>query len=138
MTASTAPHGTRERPAHAARRPRHHLLAQLIGAALLGGCASFSTDGGFAPVEQTARDRLGKELRWAKTQADQDSIDQRVGELLSKPLGVDDAVQLALLNNRGLQASFQELGITIAAEYQVAPRTVVSWVEKARSRGILG
>ena len=31
-------------------------------------------------------------------------IDQRVAELLAKPLTVDDAVQVALLNNRGLQA----------------------------------
>ena len=47
----------------------------------------------------------------ARSDADQDSITARVSELLSKPLTVDDAVQLALLNNRGLQASFQELGI---------------------------
>jgi len=77
----------------------------------MAGCASFSPDGGFASVEQTAQVRLGKELRWARSPADQEAIDQRVAELLSKPLTMDDAVQVALLNNRGLQASFQELGI---------------------------
>ena len=82
-----------------------------LGAALLGGCASFSPDGGFAGVEQTTKDRLGKEVRWARSQADQDAIDQRVGALLSRPLTVDDAVQMALLNNRGLQAAFEELGL---------------------------
>ena len=87
------------------------LMAVLIAAAVLGGCASFSPDGGFAAIEKTAKNRLGKDVQWARSDADQDSIARRVSELLSKPLSVDDAVQLALLNNRGLQATFQELGI---------------------------
>ena len=94
-----------------ASRPRLRLLALLTSAAVLGGCASFSPDGGFASVEQTAKDRLGKEVRWARTDADQTSIDQRVAALLAKPLTMDDAVQVALLNNRGLQATFADLGI---------------------------
>ena len=69
------------------------LLALLASAAVLSGCASFSSDGGFASVERTAKDRLGKELRWARTDADQDNIDQRVAELLAKPLTMDDAVR---------------------------------------------
>ena len=94
-----------------ARRPRVRLLALLISVAALGGCASFSADGGFSAVEQTAKDRLGKDLRWARTDADHAGIDERVAELLAKPLTMDDAVQVALLNNRGLQATFAELGI---------------------------
>ena len=94
------------------------LLAVLVSAAVLGGCASFSPDGGFAAVEKTAKDRLGKDVRWARTDADQDSIAQRVNELLSKPLTVDGAVQVALLNNRGLQATFQDLGISEAEVVQ--------------------
>ncbi len=92
--------------------------AILLAAALLGGCASFSPDGGFASVERAAKDQLGKELRWVRSAADQHGIDQRVAELLAKPLSADDAVQLALLNNRGLQAIFQELGITEAEVVQ--------------------
>ena len=94
-----------------ARRPRVRLLALLISVAALGGCASFSADGGFSAVEQTAKDRLGKDLRWARTDADHAGIDGLVAELLAKPLTMDDAVQVALLNNRGLQATFAELGI---------------------------
>ncbi len=106
-------------PCHPPRRLRHLRLPTLLtAAALLGGCASFSPDGGFAAVAQTAKQRLGKELRWARSEAEQDLIDQRVAELLAKPLTVDDAVQLALLNNRGLQAMFQELGITEAEVVQ--------------------
>lgn len=106
-------------PVFAARRLRPlRLVALLAGAAVLGGCASFSPDGGFGPVEQTAKERLGKDLRWARSEADLDTIAQRVSELLAKPLTVDDAVQIALLSNRGLQASFQELGITEAEVVQ--------------------
>ena len=97
---------------------RLRLLAVLVSAAVLGGCASFSPDGGFAAVEKTAKDRLGKDVQWARSDADQDNIAKRVSELLSKPLTVDDAVQVALLNNRGLQATFQELGITEAEVVQ--------------------
>jgi len=84
----------------------------------LGGCASFSPDGGFGDVQKTAKDRLGKDVVIVKSDADQDAVAQRVGELLTKPLTVDDAVQVALLNNRGLQATFQELGITEAEVVQ--------------------
>ncbi len=97
---------------------RARLLALVAGAAVLGACASFSPDGGFGPVEQAAKDRLGKDLRWARSEADLDTISVRVAQLLAKPLTVDDAVQIALFNNRGLQASFQELGITEAEVVQ--------------------
>ena len=88
-------------------------LAALISLPLiLGGCASFSTDGGFSTVEQVAKERLGKEVTWQRSDNASDAAAQRVKELLASPLIVDDAVQIALLNNRGLQASFYELGIS--------------------------
>jgi len=93
-------------------------VALLAASVLLGGCTSFSPDGGFGPVQQTARERLGKELTVAKTDADRDQIAQRVATLLARPLSADDAVQVALLNNRGLQATFQDLGITEAEVVQ--------------------
>ena len=100
------------------RPSRLRLLTLLTSAAVLGGCASFSPDGGFGSVEKTARDRLGKDVQWDRTDADRDRIDKRVAELLAKPLTMDDAVQVALLNNRGLQATYSELGITEAEVVQ--------------------
>lgn len=88
-------------------------LAALISLPLiLGGCASFSTDGGFSTVEQVAKERLGKDVTWQRSENATDTAAQRVKELLASPLTVDDAVQIALLNNRGLQASFYQLGIS--------------------------
>ena len=87
-----------------------------ISAALiaLGGCAGFSGDGGYGFVESTARERINKEVKWIKSNADADSVQATVKTLLAKPLTVDDAVQIALLNNRGLQAIYGGLGIAEA------------------------
>ena len=97
---------------------RSGLLVVVLGSAVLAGCASFSPDAGFSSIESAAKDKLGKDVRWARSDADVDTIDRRVRELLAKPLSVEDAVQVALLNNRGLQARFQDLGITEAEVVQ--------------------
>jgi len=94
-------------------------LAMLVLATLvLGGCATFSSDGGFGEIKDAAKSRLGKDLNWARSDADREAISKRVGELLARPLAVDDAVQIALLNNRGLQAAFFDLGISEAGLVQ--------------------
>ncbi|MGZ8272369.1 MAG: TolC family protein [Burkholderiaceae bacterium] len=98
-------------------------LRGLAGAAivvLLAGCASFSEDGRFGPVVDAAKKHTGQEAVWARTAGDLDSIDRRVTELLTQPLTADSAVQVALLNNRGLQATYQELGIAEAELVQAS------------------
>ncbi|PTR01850.1 outer membrane protein TolC [Paraburkholderia sp. GV068] len=85
-----------------------------VAAILLTGCTTFSNDGGFGAVSTTASQRLGKDAVYVKTDEDREAVFKRTRELLSKPLGMDDAVQLALLNNRGLQAAYGELGVSEA------------------------
>ena len=94
--------------------PRTRLALAALALFTLSGCATLSSDAGFGPVEQTAKDRLGKDIKWARSDADRDAIEMRVAQLLEQPLSVDDAVQIALLNNKGRQASFNELGISEA------------------------
>lgn len=69
--------------------PTKDLLTRLALASLallaLSGCATLSSDSGFGPVAQTARDQLGKDLQWARTDADQDAISTRVAQLLAQP-----------------------------------------------------
>ncbi|MFG0417496.1 TolC family protein [Pseudomonas sp. zjy_8] len=93
-------------------------LALLCALSLLAGCASFSEDGGFDAVQQDAERQLDKQVLWARDDAGRSQIEARVGELLAEPLNLDAAVQLALLNNRGLQAAFDELGIGEAERVQ--------------------
>jgi len=91
-------------------------LLPLCTALLMAGCASFSEDGGFGPVQQAAREQLGAELRWARDDAGRQAIHTRVTELLAQTLDVEAAVQVALLNHRGLQSRFASLGLA-EAEY---------------------
>lgn len=85
-----------------------------ISLLLLSGCATFSADGGFGPVQAMTKERIGKDVAWIKTEADAATVDRTIGPLLERPLSVDDAVTIALLNNKGLQADYAELGISEA------------------------
>ena len=96
------------------RSTTRQTIALLIVAVALTGCASFTPDGGFSSIEQSTKKTISKDVAWARSDADRGAIDARVRELLQKPLSIEDAVQIALLNNRGLQASFFELGISEA------------------------
>ena len=95
-------------------RGRVKLAFSIVALTTLAGCATFSNDGGFGSVEQTTRERLGKEVMWARSDGERATLQTRVNELLAQPLTADDAIQLALFNNRGLQASFFDLGISEA------------------------
>ena len=87
-------------------------LTMAVTAVLLGGCASFSEDRGFGLTQQTAKDRLGRDAVWIRSENDADGVRQKVAALLAQPLSADDAVQIALYNNPGLQATYAELGIS--------------------------
>jgi outer membrane protein TolC len=79
-----------------------------------GGCTGFSKDGGFDAVAEAARRHLDREVEWPRNSREQAKADAEVAALLGHPLSVEDAVQIALLNNRALQAAFEELGISEA------------------------
>jgi outer membrane protein TolC len=96
------------------KRRRFAVPGYVAAGALLAGCATFSDDGGFRDVATATRERLNQEVQWPRTEAEQETVTARVRALLEKPLDADAAVQIALLNNRGLQASFAQLGIAEA------------------------
>jgi len=80
----------------------------------LSGCASFSPDDGMDKVSTLSRERTGHGVVAQRSQADADAAAARSAEILKAPLTADTAVELALLNNAGLQASLAELGIAEA------------------------
>ena len=87
----------------------------LASSLALSGCAGFSDDGGLGSVRETVKSLGGQEIAWPRTIAERTEVESRVDALLAKPaLDVEDAVQLALLNNRGLRATFHELGASEA------------------------
>src|SRR5688572_9583346 len=87
---------------------------------LVAGCASLSDDAGFSKVEQSVKDRSGADTKWTRDDAGAETVRARVRELLAKTLGPTEAVQIALLNNPGLQASYAEVGIAGAELVQAS------------------
>ncbi|UUZ54123.1 TolC family protein [Massilia sp. H-1] len=81
---------------------------------LASGCTTLAPDGGFGTVSGLAKSRLGMEARVVRSDADQRALDAAIGEKLAKALSAEDAVQIALLNNRSLQATYLEVGIAQA------------------------
>ena len=65
-------------------------------------------------LQSTIRQRTGKQVEWEKDTAANDQIREAIRALLRKTLTADATVQIALLNNRELQATFEEIGIANA------------------------
>ena len=102
--------------------PSRSLPAMLAGF-LLAGCAGFSTDGGMSAVQDIAGSELGKDVVALRTPDDAEVAQAAVRRLLRRPLTADAAVQIALLNNRGLQAAYNELGLaeTVLVQSSLPP-----------------
>ena len=81
---------------------------------LLTGCAQFSADGGMDVVASAIHQETGKDLAAIRSQEEAESARASVQGLLRRSLSVDNAVQIALLNNRGLQAAFNDLAFAEA------------------------
>ncbi|MDF2973789.1 MAG: TolC family protein [Microvirga sp.] len=99
---------------HAGRRRRLRLLGGVAISLMLGGCVSFSADGGLSTAQTIAYSELGKEVVKVSNEAEALATQQQVEALLKRPLTPDSAVQIALLKNRGLQAEFNDLGVSEA------------------------
>jgi outer membrane protein TolC len=74
--------------------------------------ACVAADAGYPDVRKLTADRIQHEVRWSAQ--DSASPDQQTRKLLARPLTADAAVQVALLNNPGLQAAFENLGVARA------------------------
>jgi cobalt-zinc-cadmium efflux system outer membrane protein len=66
------------------------------------------------PVEKAVKERTGLAVRWQQDAAAREATLAEVRGLLKKPLTVNRAVQIALLNNRDLLATFEDVGVSVA------------------------
>jgi outer membrane protein TolC len=90
----------------------------VISCASLAACQTFSQDGGMSVTADIAGKILNKDIVAIRSEEDVAAARVEVERLLKRPLTADAAVQIALLNNRGLQASYNELGIAEAVRVQ--------------------
>jgi len=82
-----------------------------LAAIVLAGCATFAPDGGFGRVQELTKERTGQAPRWQRSDDESAVVQVRLTELLTDVLTPSAAVEIALLNNPGLQAGFDELGV---------------------------
>lgn len=74
---------------------------------------------GFANVANQTSAAIGKRAVFAETQAENDALRSQVhGMVHRRTISADTAVQVALLNNRGLQASYANVGLSAAEAWQ--------------------
>ena len=87
----------------------------VFGSALfLAGCQKFSPDRGMEPVAVFSNQELKMDIVAIRSEEDALAARSAVKGLLKRPLTAGTAVQIALLNNRGLQAAYNELAIAEA------------------------
>src|SRR5512143_381241 len=90
----------------------------IASAVLLSACQTLSPDGGMSTVASIAGGGLNKDVVRISSAEDGSLARSHVSRLLHAPLGADAAVQIALLNNAGLQAVYNRLGIAEAVAVQ--------------------
>jgi outer membrane protein TolC len=88
---------------------------------LLSACAGAITDRGLADVSALTAASTGQTVNWQRDEAAREEARARVAALLAQPIDADGAVELAFLNNRGLQADLAGIGIA-AADLAAASR----------------
>ena len=107
-----------------------HLARRLpvLTALGLSGCAAFSPDGGMTDVSDLTSRTINKDVAFVRSAEGAAAVDARVRQLLARTLSADAAVQIALLNNKGLQAAYNELALaeTDLVEQSLPPNPVFS------------
>ena len=101
----------------------------LASAMLLSGCTWFSPDAGMGVVATIAQQELKKDAAAIRSPEEAEVAGATVRRLLGRTLTADAAVQTALLNNRGLQAAYDELAIADADRVgqSLPPNPTFSW-----------
>ncbi|MFP5239830.1 MAG: TolC family protein [Acidobacteriota bacterium] len=91
---------------------RATLIPCLLGLCVLaaGGCARVQPERSFGKVSDIAQARLDQRPLWVRTAEDGAAVQAEVQAILSRGVTQRDAVRLALVNNPGVQARFEEIG----------------------------
>ncbi len=89
-------------------------LAFALGTLALASCASVPKQAGYDDVARMVSERTGQKTYWDRGAPEDAEVARRLAELLRQDVMEENAVQIALLNNRILQATYEDLGIAQA------------------------
>ena len=91
------------------------MVPVVVASAALAGCAAtVPEDAGFPDVERIVSERIPQRVVWNRNSAEDAAVRDAIEGLLTDELASDEAVQIALLSNRGLQATYEDLGVAQA------------------------
>lgn len=80
----------------------------------LTGCVAVAPDKRFPDVQSDVLARVNARAEWRQGRPEDRAVDDAIAALLARPLSPEDAMQIALFSNSGLQAMFEDLGIAQA------------------------
>ncbi len=117
--------------------PGKRVLIAAAAALTLAGCASTAIDQNFRSVQKMTQERLGSEVKWLTNDEARRQAQTDADALLTKPLGADDAVRLALTYSPALQAMLYEGAADSASATQSArlPNPVFAFERLVRNPG---
>lgn len=93
----------------------HSASLLICGLVLVTGCARVPREAGFGDVASAAAERTGgMRVHWNQGTSADAAVAAEVREMAAGELAGDHAVQIALLNNRRLQATYEDLMIAQA------------------------
>lgn len=94
------------------------LASITVATLVLAGCASISIDEAVQSTNQAVPTFTGGKLELSRSEQQRQARERLAADLLGKPLGMDEAVQLALTNSPALQALIAQSWSDIAAAGQ--------------------
>lgn len=104
---------------------RWRLSMVVIAPIVLGACATAvpqaytEPKAGFANVSSQTSAAIDKRTAFAQTQEENEALKKQVHAMVyHKKISADTAVQVALLNNKGLQAAYANVGLSAAEAWQ--------------------
>jgi cobalt-zinc-cadmium efflux system outer membrane protein len=93
------------------RHSKRWTFALVASALVASGCAKLEKSPGFTDVQQMAGEKGVSRIVWNQGTAEDEAVSQWVGQMLSDDLTPEEAVQIALINNRALQSVYEDLRI---------------------------
>ncbi len=106
-------------------------LVTLAVSVLVGGCATVPREAGFSHVQDVVAQRTGYLIQWRGNTSQDAEVNSAVRALLAREISADETVQIALLNNRHLLVTFEDLGVAQADLVQAGllknPVFAASW-----------
>ena len=98
------------------------LMSAVVLPLVAAGCVTTdysAKDAGFMNASAKSSEATGKQPVWVQNRQQAQAVQGRVKALMAKKtIDVETAVQVALLNNKGLQASYADLGDSAADAWQ--------------------